>query len=69
MTETGTPRSPPAGHTAPARGQASEIAAAERAYHEATAAHGLDSAEALVAWWHWKEAKRRAFESRVSEAA
>ncbi len=29
------------------------------AYLEAAAAHGHDSAEALVAWWQWRELMRR----------
>ncbi len=37
------------------------LAASEErhAYLEAAAAHGHDSAEALVAWWQWRELMRR----------
>jgi hypothetical protein len=37
----------------------------EGAYHAATADHGHDSAEALVAWWHWRETRRRACDGRA----
>ena len=47
-------------------GSTVHFAAAERAYHDAAATHGHDSAEALVAWWHWKESRRRSFGGRLT---
>ncbi len=33
---------------------------AETAYRDAVARHGVNSAEALVALWHWKQLRQRA---------
>jgi hypothetical protein len=66
MTTDARDKQSPKGSPDSTKGSNLHFAAAERAYHDAAAAHAHDSAEALVAWWHWKESRRRAFEGRLT---